>query len=388
MKRYCKNVDITDRTFIKKSILDCLHGEKNKFGRRDTLRMFSEYTSLPYGFLKEIASQKQYWMFDGIINTITEGIRQEIITEKYQWKEIWYKQKLEGNKIRKIGIQDIKQQLYDYIAVNGLMELFNKKIGYYQCAALPGKGQVFGKRAIEKWLRSSKARYGWKGDAKKYYENIDKSVLKSLLRKYVKNQKLLLLTFSLIDSFEHGLSIGSYLSQYLANFYMSFIYHFASEKLFVARNAKRSGTKRARMIKNILIYMDDIFIIGTNLKYLKNAVRKIKRYASEVLHVSIKSEETWINFKDGYIDIMGFLISKKKTIVRPSTFRKYRRSIFNAKKRKRIAKKEAYRIISRWGWLSNANCKRFEKRFRANEINKMSRRLISSGKNVIYFAAG
>ena len=89
--------------------------------------MFSEYTSLPYGFLKEIASQKQYWMFDGIINTITEGIRQEIITEKYQWKEIWYKHKLEGNKIRKIGIQDIKQQLYDYIAVNGLMELFNKK---------------------------------------------------------------------------------------------------------------------------------------------------------------------------------------------------------------------------------------------------------------------
>ena len=222
MKRYCKNVDITDRTFIKSAINDCLHGSKgkNKFSRNDVLKMFQDYSGMPFQFLKGIATQKQYWMFDGIINTITDSIQNEIKDQSYKWKPIWYSEKLEGNKIRKIGIQDIKQQLYDYIAVNGLMELFKKKIGYYQCAAIPGKGQVMGKKSIEKWLKSGKTRYGWKGDASKYYENINKNRLKELLKKYVKNDALLHLTFSLIDSFEKGLSIGSYLSQYLANFYM------------------------------------------------------------------------------------------------------------------------------------------------------------------------
>ena len=106
-------------------------------------------------------------MFDGIIDTITDSIQNEIKDQSYKWKPIWYSEKLEGNKIRKIGIQDIKQQLYDYIAVNGLMELFKKKIGYYQCAAIPGKGQVMGKKSIEKWLKSGKTRYGWKGDVSK-----------------------------------------------------------------------------------------------------------------------------------------------------------------------------------------------------------------------------
>ena len=207
MKRYCKNVDITDRTFIKSAINDCLHGSKgkNKFSRNDVLKMFQDYSGMPFQFLKGIATQKQYWMFDGIINTITDSIQNEIKDQSYKWKPIWYSEKLEGNKIRKIGIQDIKQQLYDYIAVNGLMELFKKKIGYYQCAAIPGKGQVMGKKSIEKWLKSGKTRYGWKGDASKYYENINKNRLKELLKKYVKNDALLHLTFSLIDSFAKGL---------------------------------------------------------------------------------------------------------------------------------------------------------------------------------------
>lgn len=163
--------------------------------------MFQDYSGLPFHFLKGIATQKQYWMFDGIIDTITDSIQNEIKDQSYKWKPIWYSEKLEGNKIRKIGIQDIKQQLYDYIAVNGLMELFKKKIGYYQCAAIPGKGQVMGKKSIEKWLKSGKTRYGWKGDVSKYYENINKNRLKELLKKYVKNDALLHLTFSLIDSF-------------------------------------------------------------------------------------------------------------------------------------------------------------------------------------------
>lgn len=387
MKRYCKNVDITDRTFIKSAINDCLHGSKgkNKFSRNDVLKMFQDYSGMPFQFLKGIATQKQYWMFDGIINTITDSIQNEIKDQSYKWKPIWYSEKLEGNKIRKIGIQDIKQQLYDYIAVNGLMELFKKKIGYYQCAAIPGKGQVMGKKSIEKWLKSGKTRYGWKGDVSKYYENINKNRLKELLKKYVKNDALLHLTFSLIDSFEKGLSIGSYLSQYLANFYMSFAYHYISEKCVKTRITKHNGKKIIRLVRNVLIYMDDIFITASNLKYLKIAVDKFKKWISEFLSVKIKPNESWIDFKNGYVDMMGFLISKRKTIVRPSIFRKFRRSIVKARKQKKIKKQQAYRIVSRWGWLANSDCKHFIKRSNASMINRLSKEVISHGEDVVYF---
>lgn len=155
MKRYCKNIDISDRTFIKESIKECL---REKYKRNDVIRLLSEYSHLPKEFIRGIAESGQYWMFDGIIDTITESIRMEILEQKYSWKPVWYTYKIEGNKRRRIGIQDIKQQIYDYIAVRGLQELFDKRIGFYQCAALPGKGQIVGKSAIKRKLRSSKSR--------------------------------------------------------------------------------------------------------------------------------------------------------------------------------------------------------------------------------------
>ena len=69
-----------------------------------------------------------------VYETVIDGIRQEIIYQSYVVKPIHYQTKIDGNsgKVRQIGIQDVKQQLYDYIATYGLWDLFVAKIGYYQ----------------------------------------------------------------------------------------------------------------------------------------------------------------------------------------------------------------------------------------------------------------
>lgn len=385
MKRYCKNVDISDRTFIKASIEDCL---RDKYKRNDVVCMFSEYSGLQKDFIAEIAQTGNRKMFEGIVLTITESIRFEIINKKYCWKPIWYTWKLEGNKMRRIGIQDIKQQLYDYIAVNGLKELFDKRIGYYQCAALPEKGQIMGMKAIKKRLKSSNIRYGWKGDGEKFYENINKDILKGLLNKYVKNEPLLHLVFCLIDEFEKGLSIGSYLSQYLANFYMSFLYRYITENLCKIRKKKSGESQKTRMIKFAIVYMDDIFIASSNKKLLKMAVKLIRSFAKIELDIIIKQSDVWIDFgKNGYLDMMGFLISKKKVITRPSIFRRYRRSIQKVKRTGKIIKADAQHIISRYGWIKNADNKHFLKKSKSDYIIEKCKEVIRNGKNVIYFAA-
>ena len=238
--------------------------------------MFHEYSGVPMELLKKIAKDHQYQMFEGIIDTIVDGIRQELLNEEFVWKPIWYTHRWENGKLRRIGIQDIKQQLYDYIAVEGLAEVLRKKIGYYQCAAISNKGQVMGMRAIKRWLRNKGLRYAWKGDARHYYENIDIDKLKELLERYVDNKLLLKLTYALIESFEKGLSIGSYLSQYLANFYMSFAYHYA-EELCKTRKHRNGTEEKVRMIRKQIFYMDDIMFASNSLKDLKNGSQEIPK---------------------------------------------------------------------------------------------------------------
>ena len=81
------------------------------------------------------------------------------------------------------------------------------------------------------------------------------------LRKQVKNDDLLYLVETLIASYKQGLSIGSYLSQWLCNYYLSFAYHYAQQKLFKVQK-RRGQEKRTRLFYKIIFYMDDILILG------------------------------------------------------------------------------------------------------------------------------
>ncbi len=387
MKKYCKNVDITDRYFILDSVYDCLRGGnngRNKMTRRDTLEMFEEYTGVPASLWKTLSENfDRYDVFRGAINTIVDAIQMEIINRDYKWKPIWHTFRKENDKVRKIGIQDIKQQIYDYIAVNGLKEVLNKKIGYYQCAALPHKGQVFGKKAIEKWVRHEKMRHAWKGDARHYYENIDKNKLKKLLKKYVDNEPLLHLVFALIDSFEKGLEIGSYLSQYLANFYMSFAYHYVEENMVKIRKHRNGTKEKVRLVLHQLYYMDDIAFFGNSLKDLKSAVKMFRKWMWDNLGVEIKQDDQWINFQDGYIDMMGFCVSRVKTWVRSRIFLRLRRNVKKVQKDKEISLAAARRIISRNGWTDNSMCKHWIKKNKVTDITKLCKEMVKHAKNVI-----
>ena len=66
--------------------------------------------------------------------------------------------------------------------------------------------------------------YCLKIDVNKFYPSINHEILKNLLRKKFKDKDLLELLDKIIDSIPDGkgVPIGSYLSQYLANFYLAY----------------------------------------------------------------------------------------------------------------------------------------------------------------------
>ena len=254
MKRLCKNVDITDIGLISRAVYACLD---KKYKRNDVIRYFSQVSGLTENQIKYIYSRYGKKALYPITEIIISELQEEIIKESISFPAIWYRDKIDGSsgKIRRIGIQNIKQQLYDYIAVEGLKPLL-KRIGEYQYASIPGRGCTKGKEVIHRWIQNRKIRYFVKLDVKKCFESIDHEMLMNFLKRHVKNEKLLYLIQTLIDSFEKGLSIGSYLSQYLCNLYMSILYHHIMENLYKTRRGKRVS-----LVRHCLIYMDDILML-------------------------------------------------------------------------------------------------------------------------------
>lgn len=75
-------------------------------------------------------------------------------------------------------------------------------------------------------------KYCLKVDIRKYYPSVDHDILKKIIQRHIKCTKTLALIFDIIDS-EKGLPIGNYLSQYLANLFLSSLDHSMKEVFHV-----------------------------------------------------------------------------------------------------------------------------------------------------------
>lgn len=113
--------------------------------------------------------------------------------------------------------------------------------------------------------------YCLKIDIKKYYPSIDNEILKKIIRRKIKDVRLLQLIDGIIDS-EKGLPIGNYLSQSFANLYLSYFMHYCNEVLKVKCTE----------------YADDIVFFADTKETLHITFDKINDYLSNQLHLTIK----------------------------------------------------------------------------------------------------
>lgn len=94
----------------------------------------------------------------------------------------------------------------------------------HQYASIKDRGCLKGSRMIQRWMRNKSLKYFAKLDIRKCYPSIPQDKLIQFLEKHIKNDMLIWLIKELVNSFKQGLSIGSFLSQYLCNLYLSQIY--------------------------------------------------------------------------------------------------------------------------------------------------------------------
>lgn len=368
MKRLCKDVDITDKGLISRAVYACLN---KKYKRNDVVKYFSQVSGLTENQIRYIyhryGKRVLYPVTEIIISDLQEGLREGNI----DFPPIWYREKIDGSsgKVRRIGIQNIKHQLYDYIAVEALAPVF-RRIGEFQYASIKGRGTTKGKEKISRWLKNGKVRYFAKLDVRKCFESIDTGVLMEFLRKHIKNDPALMLIERLLGSFEKGLSIGSYLSQYLCNLFMSILYHHIKEDLFKTRRGKRKN-----LVKNCLIYMDDIYVDSGSKKDLEKSIKMIIRKAAEI-NLEIK-QNFLIKRTDGnFVDMLGFKIYRTHTEIRKRIFLRIRRNFRKARKdiNIRIAKK----CLSYFGYLKHTNSQKIQRKLKVKEIIKFCKGVVKN----------
>lgn len=187
------------------------------------------------------------------IDNLAERIADEIREGRYRDTRITYFNRVEpiSGKHRVIGRESVRHQIYDHVAVMALQPLFDAKVGRWQTASIPNRGTIDARRAIKRWTRERSSKWFVKLDVRKYYPSIDRTTLKAMLTRDVGDPILLRLVFHLIDRYQgdNGLNIGSHLSQWLANYYLSHAYHWIeSPAMTIERTSRRTGEITTRRL--------------------------------------------------------------------------------------------------------------------------------------------
>ena len=383
MRRYCKGINLLDEELIRKAVLVCL---EKKYTRPDVIRFFMNLSGKRYD---EVRSDLRERNLVPYLDKTVALLKSELEQRQLNLKPIKYTEKIDGSsgKRRRIGIEDIKQQMFEDIALIGLSP-FLCYVGEYQFAAIKGRGTTRGVVHIRKWLRNKGLRVAGKADIRKNYESVDRQVLMTFLRKHIKNDLLLWLIESLINTFERGLSIGSKLSQNLNNLYLGMLYHELSENTYRFRRHKDGTVERVNLVDHVFFYADDILLLGTNVRDMHNAMKKVVSFSSDVLHLDIKP--SWMVFKTKItdkrndkgqlIDMLGFRIYRWHTTLRRSLFLRLRRNYKEARKtilcHKRMSLKMARRCTAYFGYLKNSNSQKIIDKYKVDKTMSIARKVI------------
>lgn len=180
--------------------------------------------------------------------------------------------------------------------------------------------------------------YCLKLDVTKFYPSVDHAILKMMLRRKFKDQNLLTLLDEIIDS-APGLPIGNYLSQYLANFYLSYFDHWIKED---------------RKVKYYFRYADDMVILSDSKKYLHALLQDIRAYLECRLHLIVKRNCQVFPVDDRGIDVLGYVFYHTHVLLRKRIKQRFARAVHRGSNKATIA---AY-----MGWAKHCDSKHLIKK--------------------------
>ncbi len=253
-------------------------------------------------------------------------------------------------KLRKIERSKyIDRIVHRWYVDNFMIENFTKDFCYNSYACIKNKGMHKACLDVQEAMKHCKRiwddYYIIKMDVSKYFQNIDKQILYSILSRKIKDENLLWLTREILYSngTEKGLPIGNYTSQCFANIYLNEMDQYAKHKL---------------KLKYWYRYMDDMVAI---LKTKKEAIEKleeIRKFLNNELGLTLNSKTQIFKGKQG-VNFCGYKINEYRLKIRDKGKRKLKKKVqylTNQVKLGKMNSKDAQKYLTgHLGYIKIAN---------------------------------
>ncbi len=188
----------------------------------------------------------------------------------YELKHQYYKPKplitfiLRDPKTRKISKSDFRDRIIHHALVRIIEPIFDKRFIYDSCANRKGKGSLFALKRFELFKRKvtnnlKKEAYCFKADIKHYFQGIDHEILLNIIRRKIKDEKVIWLIERILDNNVSdnppgkGMPLGNLTSQFFANVYLDELDWFVKHKL---------------KAKHYIRYVDDFVLLNSDREQL------------------------------------------------------------------------------------------------------------------------
>lgn len=215
------------------------------------------------------------------------------------------------------------------------------------------------RRQIQQVRKDGEKVYCLKFDIRKFYPSIDHDIMKGVVRKSIKDKRILSLLDAIIDS-EQGIMLGSPISPYLSNLYITYLCHWLKE---------RKGAKY------LINYADDFVILSCDKEFLHRLLAEIERYTDCKLKITVKGDKQIFPVarenrdKHGRgIDFVGFVFYLNETRIRKGIKQRLCRKIAKLGDASRPLSPRDFlqRISPWWGWLKYS-----DSNFFINQLNSI-----------------
>ena len=235
-----------------------------------------------------------------------------------------------------------RDRVVHHAIVNILEPIWTTVLIEHTYSCIKGRGIHQAVRHIERDIKDKKqAAYCLKLDIKKFYPSINHDVLKTIIRRKIKDNRLLLLLDGIIDS-APGIPIGNYLSQFFANLYLSYFDHWIKEE---------------KRVKHYYRYADDIVVLAENKPYLHGLLAEISGYLTSRLKLQVKGNYQVFPVVARGIDFVGYVFYHQHTLLRKSIKKHLCQCVAKLNKRDIPVKEYRQRICSWLGWAKHCNSK-------------------------------
>jgi RNA-directed DNA polymerase len=289
---------------------------------------------------------KQYGIkvFDKKPQDNIEELHKMLLEKNYQTSEYTTFKIFEPKERLVFRLPYFPDRITHHAVMNVLEPIFTKLFTADTYSCIKGRGIHGAANNLKKALQDqNETMYCLKLDIVKFYPNVDHEILKQLLRKKFKDQDLLWLLDEIIESAD-GLPIGNYLSQYFANFYLTYFDHWIKETM---------------QVKYYFRYADDIVILSNNKPHLHQLLFEIKQYLSTNLKLQVKGNYQVFPVESRGIDFVGYVFYHTHTMLRKSIKKRFAKAVSKTKSKATIA--------SYYGWAKHCNSKHLLKKLIPNE---------------------